>query len=360
MRKATTGITSQVLLIATIANTTAQPFPFKNKRENDSYAHLSVLCREAGMELFIAHYANLQDNAQILAWSEVAGQWVCGHYPLSSFTLSYADLPQNFIAANTLRLALQQHAINIVNPLALSDLCTDKLASYKRWPHLLAPTFLLGEIHLSNKIDQIQNCSDLNCTELILKPRFGERGKGIHIINRQALDSLDSSSYKDYIVQPLINTQTGIPALGINGRHDLRLIMAQGKVVQVYARIPPVDSWISNTAHGGTIHYYEPNVLPVRILNFAEAIDEELSHFSPRVYSIDIGIAPSGRIWVYELNTMPGIVWNASCQSDIQKNKEMHQVITDVMYTALYAGTSNPDRHREKIMSGSSQVRSEK
>lgn len=347
MKKNTPNASSRALLIATIANRTKGPLPFSNTRENNSYAHLAGLCQQLGIDLYIAHFANLLSGARILAWKQESNQWKCGIQPLGTFAISYADLPQNFPVANALRLALLDHRIPIVNPLALSDLCTDKLASYELLPQYFAPTFKLEEATLYQHLINIPYHSDLSTAQLILKPRYGERGKGIKVINLQDLEQYRSRKPVDYLVQPIINTETGIPALGIKGRHDLRILIHNGQIVQVYARIPPAEQLISNTSYGGQIHYFEVAALPQRIRQFVLGVDQHFTHYTPRFYSIDIGVSPTGRIWIFEFNTMPGIVWKPDCEQDQQKNREMHQVISQILREAKGQRDISPGINRQ-------------
>ena len=47
-----------VLLIVTLASQTPQAKPFNKENENATYEHISQLCEQQAINLFIAHFAN--------------------------------------------------------------------------------------------------------------------------------------------------------------------------------------------------------------------------------------------------------------------------------------------------------------
>ena len=135
---------------------------------------------------------------------------------------------------------------------------------------------------------------------------------------------------EDYIVQPLMESDSGIPELNIPGRHDLRMLIYNGEVMDFFIRVASDNNFICNQSHGGKIAYYQLNELPERFSAIAQEVDQSLSEYMPRYYSIDVGVGRSGKIWVYELNTMPGVVWNAE-GTDKERYYGMHESIVEAM-----------------------------
>lgn len=319
------------LLIVTIASTSRQPKPFHFDNENNSYAYLSALCSEIGLDLHITHFKNYLPNSRIFSWTYREGEWILEEHPISEMHISYADLPQNFLEANNMRQLLIAENISITNELELSDCLTDKVATYHLLSEFMAPTFDVCEPNLMQSVSEMPLHSDLIREQLILKPRHGERGKGIEIIDLKDLNTPDVLNRTDYIIQPLIESSCGIPSLNIDGRHDLRMMICNGEILQFFVRIPTKDSFISNKRHGGTLFYYELSELPQQMVDLAKEVDKRLSQYSPRIYSIDVGVGKSGKIWIYELNTMPGIVWEEKSELDKEKNIEIHQALVGVL-----------------------------
>jgi len=324
---------TNILLIATIVSQHQQAKPFHHEKENNSYAHLSQRCSNVGLRLYITHFANSLSNSSIFSWTYEEGNWVLGAHSLAEIDIAYADLPPNFESANVLRKMLLCHNIRIINDLALSDCLTDKVATYHLLPEFVPPTFDMDDPKLIQKLSVLPNHQDLIKEQLLLKPRYGERGKGIEIINFFDLSSRQLAGYKNYIAQPLIETNCGIPSLDIQGRHDLRMLIQNGTIVQFYVRVPKAQSYISNKSHGGQFFYYELEALPQQFRELANIVDQRLMQYSPRLYSIDIGVGKSGKIWIFELNTMPGIVWEEKYELDKRKNMELHEILVDAFRT---------------------------
>lgn len=325
---------TNVLLIVTLASRTPQAKPFNKENENRTYEHISLLCEKEGVNLYVSHFANTINSTAVLSWIFRNGAWNMVELPASEITVSYADLPQNFPEANELRNLLFNHGALFINDLQMSDILTDKMLTYKLLPDFIPPTFDTSEPDLSARLSAASNHPDLRTDKVIIKPRYGERGKGIEVIDLSEVDSVRVRNMKDYIVQPLIESQIGIPELNIKGRHDLRMLLHNNRIVQFYVRTPVNGSFISNKGHGGKLIYYGLEELPHRFRSLAAIIDKRLSQYIPRFYSIDIGVGQSNKIWIYELNTMPGIVWEEEDELDVQKNKDMHVVLTKLLSEA--------------------------
>lgn len=323
-----------VLLIVTLASQTPQAKPFYKDNENATYEHISQLCEQQGINLFIAHFANTVNDSAVLSWGFQDGKWNMVELPASETSVAYADLPQNFPEANELRNLLVKHSVFCINHLEMSDTLTDKVLTYNLLPDLIPPTFNTSEQNLGTQLLDASNHPDLRTDKIILKPRYGERGKGIEVIDFLEVDSARVRNMEDYIVQPLLESDSGIPELGITGRHDLRMLLYNGEIMDFFIRVAPANNFICNQSHGGTIAYFHLHELPDRFREVAHEVDCSLSRYMPRYYSVDVGVGRSGKLWVYELNTMPGVVWNAQ-GTDKARYYGMHQSIVAAIKIGL-------------------------
>lgn len=322
---------SNVLLIVTIASRSRQPTPFDAVNTNAAYAHLSSLCAEANMNLYITHFDNILPDSTIFSWIYRENCWEMEELPISQLALSYADLPPNETNANRLRAMLIEHDVTIVNDLWVSDCLTDKVRTYELLPELIPATVDVADAEGMARLRELSTHPDLSLEKLILKPRFGERGKGIEVIDFSDLGSERVRQQREYIVQPFLESDTGIPELDVQGRHDLRMLVDNGEIIQLFVRVPAPNSHISSYAAGGKIRHFAVEQLPEKFRKVALAVDERLSHFVPRLYSVDVGLGRSGKIWIYELNTMPGIVWEEEHIADKPKYIRVHKAIADML-----------------------------
>ena len=66
---------TNVLLIVTLASQTPQAKPFQKENENGTYAHISSLCEQEGINLYISHFANAINDSSVLSWTFKNGTW---------------------------------------------------------------------------------------------------------------------------------------------------------------------------------------------------------------------------------------------------------------------------------------------
>ncbi len=327
-------IRQKALLIATIVRSSPDALPFERSEENNSYGHLAALCADRGIELHLAHYDNLSGATTALAWAWRGRSWQLVDLPLAEISLCYADLPQNFPGADAFRQALEAHPVTVVNSLPLSDLLTDKLATHKFFADNVPLTWRADEPDLVDRLCTVRPHPDLSTDKLFLKPRYGERGRGIYVTDLEGLAAHPACRTEDYILQLFLETRSGIPELGIHERHDLRLIVRDGEIVLAFARMPATDSYISNCSQGGREVPLAVQELPEAVTRFAVGVDDRLRQFGPRLYSLDLGFGSSGKIWIYELNTMPGIVWDDQLPENMTLHTTMHRIVAGWLETS--------------------------
>lgn len=339
----------KILVIVTIAHQSRRPLPFASGDENASYAHLAKLCAERGMDLHVTHCNHLVGIESTFAWNWQDGSWQPVDLVLAKVSLCYADLPENVPCTHPFRQALQTHSISVVNPLRLSDLLTDKLATHAFFDGWVPSTWNAGASDLADQISALPIHPDLSTDMLFLKPRFGERGQGIHVTDLEGLVVPPALKGRGYILQAFLETSDGVPVLGISGRHDLRLILRDGEIVLAFARQPETGSYVSNCSQGGREIPLSTEQLPERLRQFAADVDKHLRCFGPRLYSLDVGFGRSGKIWIYELNTMPGIVWDSTRPENKPLHLEMHRILADWLASSVSKVERLPEAISEAV-----------
>ena len=328
----------KALLIATIVHRSRGQTPFDDAAASSSYAHLAELLADYGIDLHLSHYANLVDEQHILAWNRRGSSWQAVHCHLGDLSLCYADLPVNFPEATELKQALGIHSMVIVNDLRLSDLFTDKLATWEFFPTLVPTTWNAGGHDVTARLHGDDLHPDLSLRKIFLKPRYGERSRGIRITGPNRLMEHLESGQPNYVIQPFLETHAGIPELGIQGRHDLRLILCNGEVVLAFVRVAAAGAYLCGFHQGGREIRVAPDRLPDRLLELAAMVDAQLAPYGPRLYSLDVGIGRSGKIWIYELNTMPGIVWDQQSAESRALHGKMHRIVAGWLHETLGHG----------------------
>ena len=322
------GNYTNILVIVTTASQIRQEKPFSRKTEDDAYVNLTMLCEKINVNLYITHFSNLMEDSAIFSWIFKNNKWNMTALPASEIAISYADLPPIFQSSNELRKILIQNEVVFFNKLNMSDALTDKLLTYQLFPSLIPPTFKTSLPNLSNRLLTASSHPDLRVDKIILKPQYGERGKGIEVIDFNDLKSDKIPKMDDYIVQPIMESDLGITDLGVDGRHDLRMLIYNGEIKDFFVRVAQKNKFICNHSHGGKFVHFSVDELPKKFKELAKEVDDVLSQYTPRYYSIDVGVGRSGKIWVYELNTMPSLVWDED-ESNKEQFISMHQTIIE-------------------------------
>jgi [lysine-biosynthesis-protein LysW]--L-2-aminoadipate ligase len=90
----------------------------------------------------------------------------------------------------------------------------------------------------------------------VLKPRFGSWGKDIHLCRTRAAakDCLNELSTRRWFRRHGVLAQELVPPMG----HDLRIVVAGGRVVGAIERVAARGEWRTNIALGGTRRPADP------------------------------------------------------------------------------------------------------
>ncbi len=187
----------------------------------------------------------------------------------------------------------------LVNSVAFDDVCTDKMKSYDMFAELFPQTALL------NSADDIDAAIASMRTETVVsKPVDGEGGSGVIVKPKNEIKAVIPSF--PYLLQEFIDMNAGIPGF-IDGLHDFRMICINEDIKLCYIRTPPSGEFTANVSRGGKEIEIPLDQIPAEALALHTAIDEKLKPFGRRIYSIDLGRDASGRWFIIELNSKPGL-----------------------------------------------------
>jgi len=188
---------------------------------------------------------------------------------------------------------------NILNHPDLDLLCRDKMETYK----------LFGDSMKTSLVATPQNVEEvlkaITTDLIVLKPTLGESGEGILFVPRNEYTSASVPTNEPYLAQAFLDASKGVEGL-VKGRHDLRVVMANGKPVIAYFRVAKEGSYLSNTAQGATVEPIDLEQVPADCLAMTTEVDEKLEAYNPRMYSIDF-MFENNVPYVTELNSRPGI-----------------------------------------------------
>jgi glutathione synthase/RimK-type ligase-like ATP-grasp enzyme len=142
---------------------------------------------------------------------------------------------------------------------------------------------------------------------VVLKPFNGLKGIGIFIGPKEdAMDFKFNKKYRPYIAQEFIDTSAGIAGIA-SGKHDLRVVIINGKVVWCHVRTPVGESFLANAAQGGNLTEVDYAKVPESVKTIVGKVSKLfLTKFDNPIYSLDFGIGEDGHPMIFEINDQIG------------------------------------------------------
>jgi glutathione synthase/RimK-type ligase-like ATP-grasp enzyme len=192
--------------------------------------------------------------------------------------------------------------MRVVNQRDFKVLCWDKWVAYQEIGHLMSQTFWVGEKNnLASVLPKIKT------SWVVLKPYNGLKGLGVFIgPKKEALNFQFPEKFKKYIAQEFIDTSEGIPQI-VNGFHDLRVAIINGKPVWSHVRVPPQGSFKANAAGGGILKEVNYELIPKSVKSIvAKVANKFYQKYDNPVFSLDFGFDKKGQPWLFEINDQIG------------------------------------------------------
>ena len=201
-----------------------------------------------------------------------------------------------------LAFPLEQDSMIVVNTLEFKKISWDKWLMYEELETYMPKTFYVGEIeNLIKVIDKVKS------SLVVVKPIGGLGGRDIYIGPKDsALSFIPEKQNQLFIIQEFVETSGGINKI-TEGRHDLRVVCINNKIIWSHIRIPKIDSYLSNVKHGGELTEIDPSKLPEKILNTSREISKNFyKKYDNPLFSIDFGVDGKGNAVVFEINDQIG------------------------------------------------------
>ncbi len=204
--------------------------------------------------------------------------------------------------------------VGILNDPEVAELCQDKLETYEKFPEYLPETRKASK----ENIEEMLKTND----KVVLKPRYGSSGEGIKIVE-EVPDTLS----KDMLVQEFIESDD-LPEYGIEGPHDLRVLVVNGEPIGSYFRVPD-EGLLSNVALGGSKIYVELDRLDDEIFEIVNEVGRKLDSYNPSIYTVDF-MYSGGRPWIVELNSQPGVYYHGDGREEEWERPWMEKIVEAV------------------------------
>ena len=163
----------------------------------------------------------------------------------------------------------------------------------------------------------------------MVKPVYGQEGNGIVVVPKAAFDfGMLDLSQAPFFAQEFVDSSAGIAGV-VEGLHDLRLYVFNGKVKMAEVRRPKQGSFLANIAQGGNLFQVKLEDVPQSALDCAARIDTTFTAYSPRIYTVDLMYCGK-KPYLVELNSQPGVPWREWEQYDNYYTK-LHGFVIDAL-----------------------------
>lgn len=202
----------------------------------------------------------------------------------------------------------------VLNSLELERMCKDKLLTYERFDQKVPETRKASEDVVSDLLDRYGR--------VVLKPRYDFGGKGVNVI--ESLSEFEPR--ENLLAQRFVDSSDGIDDLGIDGVHDLRIIVVDGEASTCFVRTPE-EGFVSNVSRGGSMHHFELSEIPDRALKVVEQVGDVFKDMGNRVYAVDLIFDEEGVPWILEMNSKPGLVFYGDDSIREWKQPLMEEVV---------------------------------
>lgn len=329
-----------------------QPFSLVTKKANYnlSYSYFIESCYQLGLN------AALSTSDTIIAPGTCSSYWTYKNnswkkhnkHCYSSQIFDKISPTSSKKIAQRKRLFASKTIASFNSP-ELTDLFSDKLKTYAHLTLFTIPTVYLqksSHINTDNSLKKLEslvkkvhNPHDFS-KKIILKDRYGAGGNKIFLITKNFAENIDDIQQRhpqsSFVIQPLINFDKGFRYNGVTAATDIRLIYLNGKIFQTYIRIAKAGDFRCNEHQGGTLQYVDIETIPEQVLLLSEKVIESLC-YNTSLFALDYLVSNSGKAYLLEGNTGPGIDWNLT----LTENEQMSKKLIDAI-AIKFAGRLSP------------------
>tara|TARA_Y100000310_G_scaffold342504_1_gene446044 strand:+ start:1553 stop:2509 length:957 start_codon:yes stop_codon:yes gene_type:complete len=270
-----------------------EEFPLRTDVLNGTYADFIKNARDVGAEVFIAPFSHYKDGVLTKAVT-FNGSWkIHENIKIQVVLDKFPFIPETQKLRNSIH-----EELSIVNSPDFEKFCKDKLNTYTSFPDFVPTTLLVNDVK-----EYEDNLKHISSDKVVIKPRYGLDGIGVSIINK---DDKGHHITPNTIIMDWVDTSQGSKSFGANSIYDVRCVLVNGEIDHAMVRSND-KGYLTNYYQGGKVLFIDNEDIPVNILELVKEIDEKIAHFNPRIYTADFMVDKSGKAWLIEMNSKPGL-----------------------------------------------------
>ncbi|MFB6145386.1 MAG: RimK family alpha-L-glutamate ligase [Candidatus Nanohaloarchaea archaeon] len=278
--------------------------PFNIDYLNDTYEYFSEIAEERGETTYIANFRWFDKGVLRTGYRWNGDEWIREE----NISIDVVFDKYKFDEETREMKKWIEKNMPVLNHFRLEEICKDKLLTYQEFPDMVAETREATEKDAEEFIEEDGRA--------VLKPRFSFGGRGVKIIE-------DIEEYEDasnQLVQRFVDSTEGIDELGVEGVHDLRVVVVDGEPVLSFVRTPE-SGFVSNVQQGGSMNFVDLEDVPDSAMEIVERVAEKFSEYSPYVFGADMIFDEDQKPWILELNSKPGM---AIYNEEVKERKDLY------------------------------------
>ena len=343
--------------------------PFKQDGVSSSYnvvyGYFLEICRRNGLRAALTTSADVVGPGECSSyWTYTDKRWIRTKGRCRAEVIFDKFSPTRAKIKRARQLLFSSDRIRPFNDPELFAIFFDKLQTYESLSGFAIPTLaLLGgdRSSVSTACKQLTNMQDESMIadfddEIVLKDRFGAGGRRVYKFGSSETDKIVATLARHpnnmFVIQPLAKFDQGFIHEGRRSPVDIRLIFLRGKIVQTYIRIAKTDDFRCNEHQGGKLKYIAISAIPDTVIKqaylVAEKLDKEQSFFA-----LDFIVCNSGRVYLLEGNTGPGLDWNLDLPKNEKEAKRLIRLVVGDLRLMAESNTSLVDSKEEEIAAAS-------
>ncbi|HEX6977529.1 MAG TPA: ATP-grasp domain-containing protein [Patescibacteria group bacterium] len=265
-------------------------------KKRPTYLELFTLCENQGWNVFAVSKKTYQGKGIF------NGVWAFNNGEFKQvFEKTKMDLV--FDWTNGLEFPPEEDPkMRVVDSQKFKVFCSNKWEMYLILRQFMATTYWVGEDNFNLK----KILTKIKGDKVVLKPISGLKGKGIFVGEKnEALKFKFEGKNPHYIAQEFVDTSGGIKGI-TDGRHDLRVVVNNKKVVWCHVRTPRPGTYKANVGQGGSLTEVDYNLVPDKVKKIVEEVSEIFyKEFDNPLFSVDFGIE-KGHPYIFEINDQIG------------------------------------------------------
>lgn len=287
--------------------------PFSKESLNGTYREFSDIANEMDAEVYIANFGKYRERVLEKAyvfengWKEVEDVELDVVYDKYKFDEETRKFKQEL-----------QMELPVINRYELEEICKDKLLTYKRFPEYVPETRKATRINVQKMLEKHEKA--------VVKPRYDFGGHGVKVVERPA----QVEPAKDKILQAFVQSSDGFPELGIEGVHDLRVVVVSGEPLTAYFRMAN-EGYISNVSRGGSTKYIDLEEVPAQAMDIVNEVVVKFSEYNPSVFSVDMVFDSDGKPHVLEFNSKPAFDMHDDEEIKRRKRPAMEKLVKELV-----------------------------